>query len=289
MNEVASTLAMRQKAVLAVIAAAIIAGFSGIFIKYMDSLNATSIAWIRSIVPTVLVGAWLLFNKVPIFRGNYKIMLGASTLNAARMYLFFVAYIFTSIGNAVILFYIWPIFVTIFSYLFLKERISRRQTILLLIAFAGLIIAYADQRFSFEDRDFIGMLAAVGSASIYASTVVIFKSQAARYKSYEMVFFQNLIGALIFLPFFIIHLPSAQVFDIGLGILYASLIGIVGFGLFFYSLSRLKASTASTLMYGEVVSAIILSYLWMGDQLSLNMMIGGSLILISSYFTSREK
>jgi len=278
---------MNQKAFIAIVLAGITAGFGGLFIKSIN-LSASSIAWIRMSVPIVVFGLWIVKEKISIFRGNYKKMLGASFLNMMRMYLFMVAYIYTSIGNAAILFYSWPIFAMIFGVIAIKESVSKKQIALLMLAFSGLVISYSNKEISFEDQDFIGMLAAVGSAILYAMTVIIFKSESENYQRNEILFYQNLLGVFIFLPFFIFEFPEATWTDISIGILYGVVVGMISFSLFFYGLKYLKASTTSSLMYIEVVSAIVLSYLWMGEPLSGAMIVGGGLILLSSFLISRS-
>ena len=279
---------MDKNALIAVIAAAILAGLGGIFIKHLD-MQTTSISWLRMSFPTVVMGGWMIITRTPFFRGNYKKMLGASFLNTIRMYLFIVAFVYTSIGNAVILFYTYPIFTAIMGIIILKERISKYQVFLLILAFGGLVISYSDKTFSFGDNDFIGMLAAVFSSITYALTVILFKSESLYYSRNELVFYQNFLGIFVFRPFFIIDYPNITLAGIGLGFSYGLVIGIIAFSLFFYGLKYLKAATATALMYIEVVSAIVLSYLWMGERLSLTMIIGGGMIILSSFLISTKK
>ena len=279
---------MKQKAWLAVLLGASIGGFGGIFIKNF-SIPATSITWIRVTVPTLLLAMWLVYHKMPVFRGNYKKLLLGSALNALRLYLFITAFIFTSIGNAIIMFYTWPIFTTLLGVFILKEKVDFRQTGILILAFIGIIIAYSEQDLSFESEDFIGISAAVVSAFIYALTVIIFKSEMLNYHRNEILFYQNLLGVFIFLPFFLTNQPSPTLFDWTLGLGYAITVGLFAFSLFFFALKHLKASTASMLAYIEVVSAIILSYLWIGDNLKPSMIIGGSLIILSTVLLINKK
>lgn len=91
---------------------------------------------------------------------------------------------------------------------------------------------------------------------------------------------------MVFIPFLTV-LPNAELPQIGVGVLYGLLIGIVVFKLFFYGLKELTAATATTLMYLEVVSAIVLGYFVLDEQLSWNILVGGSLILISSFYVSK--
>ncbi len=279
---------MKEKAYLAILTGATIGGAGGLFIKAI-SIPATSIACIRMMVPCLLLGAWMSYTGTRIFRGNYKVMLAGSMINAVRLYLFLVAFIYTSIGNAIIVFYTWPIFGTLLGATLLKEHITRRQIALLGLAFTGIIIAYSNQEFSFENQDFIGMTAAISSAFLYALTVIIFKTETQNYTRNEIVFYQNIVGAFVFIPFFIFNEPAPTTMDMTLGISYGLMVGIVAYSFFFFGLKHLEASKASMLTYVEVVSAVLLSYLVLGDVLSWNMIIGGGCIILSTILLRLER
>jgi drug/metabolite transporter (DMT)-like permease len=275
-----------KKAVYAIVLCALIAGNNGILIKYMSGLSTGAIAFFRTMTPIVFLAPVLFSKTDPIFTGNYKKMLLASAINVVRIYLYLVAFIFTSIGNAVVLFYSWPIFVFIFETVYSNKPLKKTHVGLLLLAFAGLIITYSNKSFSFENEDIIGMVAAVLSSITYAVTVLMFKSESNNYSKEQTIIYQNLVGAFFFIPF-LFFIPDAPWKQIGVGVFYGLLIGIGVFKLFFYGLKHLEASTASSLMYLEVVSAIVLGYLVLDEKLTPNTIIGGALIILSSYFITR--
>lgn len=277
---------MQKKAIYAVLFCAILAGNNGLLIKSMASMSTGSIAWFRTAIPIFFLIPFLIKDKELHFRGNTKKMLLASFINAIRMYLYLLAFIYTSIGNAVVLFYTYPLFVTAIEYLFFNQKLKKAQTWFLILAFIGIVITYAGKPFSFDSSDFVGMLSAIGASIGYAVTVILFKSETPNYSRNQLIFYQNLIGALVFVPF-LIGLPNAELPQIGIGVFYGFLIGIVVFKLFFYGLKELTAATATTLMYLEVVSAIVLGYFVLDEKLSWNILAGGSLILISSFYISK--
>ncbi len=276
---------MNKQSFLAVLTAAIITGFSGVFIKTM-AINPASQAWLRMGVPTIVTAIWMLSTGTPFLRGNWKKMVLTSVLCTVRILLFFAAFTNTSIGNAIIVFYTFPIFSAIFGYFFLKENITSKQKILLFIAFLGIILAFSDKEFSFKNEDFIGITAALLSAIVHAITVVLFKSESTDYTRTELLFYQNFVGFLILAPFF--QFATATVTDYSLGISYGLLVGTVGYGLFFYGLKKLKASTTTALMYMEVVSAVIFGYFFFNEQLSLFTILGGALIIGSSFLLGKN-
>lgn len=276
----------KQLPYLAVLTAATLAGANGVFIKNI-ALPASSIAFIRMLIPILFFGTILALKGKPIFRQGYPVMLLASGINAARMYFFFTSFLYTSVANAVIMLYTWPIFTTLFSFFFLKEKVPARNFALLVLAFAGIVVVYMNQDISFENNDFIGMSSAVMHAALYASTVVIFKKHIGNYSSSEIIFFQNLLGMFVFMPFILINTPGPTFFQIGWASTYAALVGIGGFSLFFYGLKHIKASSASLLSYVEIVSALLFSIFVLHEEYSFNMLLGGSMIIASTALLKR--
>ena len=160
-------------------------------------------------------------------------MLLASSLNAVRVLLYYIAFTFTSISNAAIVLYTWPIFATISGMIFLKEKVEKRNLALFALAFLGIVFVYLNKEISFANKDFLGMTAMIGSTIIYSFVVTIFKKESLKYTKFQSVFYQNLVGAVIFLPFLFINKPLPTPAQAGLTSFYVILIGIIGFSLFF--------------------------------------------------------
>lgn len=279
---------MRMNPYFAVIIAATIGGSSGVFIKLLN-LSSTSITFFRVFVPVIILLFYFRWEKTKLFQGNYKIMLAASGLNAARMFLFFVAYLYTSIGNAVIILFTWPIFATIFGAILLKEKVTKRTSLLIGMAFLGIVVMYLNKEISFGNKDFIGMVAMLLSAILFSLTAVIFKKELINYSKTETVFYQNFIGAIVFLPFIFINKPLPTITQISVATIYGFLVGIVAFLLFFFALKKLKMSHYSLLTYWEVPAALIFSVIFFKEIITLNMIIGGALIVIAGLLLRKEK
>ena len=268
-----------------IVLATLIWGSNGIFIKYLD-LPVVTISFFRLSVPTIFLFVLLSLRGVKLFKGNNKLALVASFLHAIRMFLYLVAFTFTSIGNAILIHYTYPIFVAIFESKYLKEGMSKKAAWLLGLAFIGIMFMFINSEISFASKDFIGMMAMLFAAALYAVTIVIFKKVSEKYSSFEKVFYQNVVGAIIFLPFlFILPLPSFE--KVSIATLYGLIIGVVGFALFFSGLKKIKASTASFICYLEVVSAMVFAYIFFFEVPTWNMVVGGLLIITSTVLLSR--
>ncbi|WP_235296482.1 DMT family transporter [Portibacter marinus] len=272
---------MREKAFLVVIIGATIAGLGGIFINNI-SLSSTAIAWMRSTVPTAFLGIILVTQGKKLFKGNKWDLLKLSFFSTIRILLFITAYLYTAIGNAVVVFYTYPIFTLLLASSLLKEKVNRQQKFLILLAFAGLIVININKTFSFANQDFLGMLAALAASIIFAYVVILMKKMSDDYNRLEVLFHQNWIGVIMFLPFFILEIPQVKFPDLGFGLLYGMVVGVLVYYLFLYGLKRMKASIASSLMYFEIPSTIFFGWLFLDESLTINFIVGAIMIVVSS-------
>ncbi len=265
---------------LKVVLAILMMGSSGVFIKTLH-LSPLVLSFFRLAIPSSLLFVYFSFRGINLFRFPFKLMLVGSVLNAARIFLFITSFTYTNISNAIIILYTWPVFATVMSIIFLGEKVSLRNKLLLLLPMGGIIIMFINQPFSMQNDDFIGMTAMLGSAIIYATTIIIFKKESHKYSGFETVFFQNLAGGFIFLPFFLMGDWNFSAGQITLAFTFVLIIGIGAFGLFFAALKKIKASTVSFITYLEVLVATMYGVFIFDEKLSWNIMVGGSLIVVS--------
>ena len=266
---------------LKIVVAAIIWGSSGAFVKYLG-LPAPVISFFRLGVPTLFLGLYFLARRQPVFRNNIRLLLIASVINAVRLLFYFIGFLNAPIGNAIMILYTWPVFAVIFSHLFLKEPLPILNKWLLVAALAGIVLIYSDKPMGFGNEVFWGMSAMLLSALLYSTTVIIFKKESVKYDHLQIVFFQNLVGAVLFLPFLVMGFDALTLHKASVASFYAFAVGIVGFGLFFFSLRRIRASNASFLAYIEVPSAVLFGVFLFHETLSWNEILGGVMIIGAS-------
>jgi drug/metabolite transporter (DMT)-like permease len=261
-------------------------GSSGSFIKVLH-LPSTTLTFFRLAVPTVILFFYLLYKKITLFRGNIKWLMVASLLNAARLLLYFIGFNLATIGNASLASSTGTLFLFLLSFLLLKEKVTVKKMALLLFSIAGLVILYSSQPISFANKDFVGMSIVVLSTAIYQFTVIIFKRELDRYSKTEAIFYQNVVGAIVFLPFLFINKPFPALWQISVASTSAFLIGLVAFLLYFSAIKKVSP-TAASLAIIDVVLSVIFGVVLFGEHLTNNMIIGGLIILLTSFFISSE-
>lgn len=266
-----------------VVLAAIMWGTSGAFIKYLG-LSPGLMGFFRVALPVLVFGGLIIYRRERVFGHGIQVVLLASLVNAFRLFFYFIGFLNAPIGNAIIILYSWPIFAVVFSHFFLGEPLPLVNKLMLILAMSGISFVFADKSFHLGNEVVMGMLAMLFSAALNAASVVLFKHQSSKFSSTQIVFFQNFIGALLFLPFLFIGFDQLTVQKTMISSFYAILVGVVGYGLFFLSLKKINASTASFLTYIEVVSAVLFGVLLFNEVLSWNEILGGVIIILASVF-----
>ncbi|WDE96397.1 DMT family transporter [Lentisphaera profundi] len=271
--------------VLKVIITSVLWGTVGIFIREADNMSAVSLAFFRTLIPTVVLFIWLKSRKAPqkLFRSNWKWMILGSGLNSIRAILFFISFNLTTIGNAQVTLYSWPIWAAILGSFFLKEKVSSIQKFLLSIAFLGLLLMFSQSVFSLDDKHFLGICAMVLSAFILSFVFIVFKKYGTEYQSIEIVFFQNLLTPLLLLPLFIPEAPSLSLKQVLIASFLGLIIGVLAFSLFFSALKEMKTANAAQITYIEPLCGLLWAHLLYQESLSPVQIIGAILILGATF------
>lgn len=111
-----------------------------LLLKYLLDYPTFELVFFRSIGTLVLTTSILSVQKVPMW-GKHRYLLVARGLSGATsMVLFFASLNYISLGSAVSLRYVAPIFTAVIAVLFLKEKMSPLQWLFLLLSFSGVLL-----------------------------------------------------------------------------------------------------------------------------------------------------
>lgn len=109
-------------------------------VKYLVDVNAYQIVFFRSASSLIFTFGFLLKNKISILGTHHNLLILRGVVGVTSMTLFFISVKYLSVGTAVSLRYIAPIFAAIFAVLFLKEKIKSIQWIFFFMAFSGVLV-----------------------------------------------------------------------------------------------------------------------------------------------------
>ncbi|MEI6877358.1 MAG: DMT family transporter, partial [Spirochaetota bacterium] len=275
--------------ILAVIAGAGLGAASGLYIKRMQ-LSSLALTGFRMGVPFLFLLPLMIRRRRLLGEpSRRKTLWIASAINAGRMLFFILAYKLNSVGNVIVLFYLWPVFAMLFDGLRLRRRPRPGQVALVALSFAGVVVMNLHRGLSLANADLLGALVPILAAALFAVTAILFKDALDTVHETEAIYFQNALGALAFLPFLAAELGGATVLDIELGFVYGASVGLVGFGLLFFAMKRLPLFQYSALAYCEVPIAVAFGIFLLGEKLVLNQVVGALMVVVASFLAQRAR
>ena len=184
-----------------------------------------------------------------------------------------------------------PLFSPIAAWYFYKEKLTRTNLYGLFITFMGVSLVVLDSSFNFTasplgvSLEFLAVLGAIGYASIL-------KGISHRYNTFTIITYQNLIGAVFFLPFWlgfemkdftqVAFNPRAFWAIVKLAI-FASTFAFI---LFTYSVRNMVINKSNIFINIIPVFVAVFAYIILGDELNFHQMIGIA-IVISGLFLAQ--
>lgn len=184
-----------------------------------------------------------------------------------------------------------PLFSPIAAWYFYKEKLSRTNLFGLVITFFGVSLVVLDTSFNFTASplgvalEFFAVFGAIGYASVL-------KGISHRYNTFTIITYQNLIGAVFFLPFWLIFEMNdftqvafnAKAFwaIIKLAI-FASTFAFI---LFTYSVRNMGINKSNTFINVIPICVAVFAYMILGDRLNFHQMVGIA-IVISGLFLAQ--
>jgi drug/metabolite transporter (DMT)-like permease len=186
-------------------------------------------------------------------------------------------------SKATILAFTMPLWTLLLSYVFLHERVRKRQWTAIGLAAVGLgLVIFAHGPIGTG----LGDALAVGAGLCWALGTVISKAVSRRepLDALTVVSWQNVFGAIPLLAvILLVQEPAIRwTLDFSLAFVYNVVItGVIAWVLWFWILERLPAVTAGMGSLAIPVVGIAGAYLWLGERPSPLQWIGSATILIA--------
>lgn len=267
---------------LKVILSMLIWGSVGIFVRIADQ-SAPVIVFFRVATGALAIGLYLLLKQQPFqIKAHLKLALLSGVALSLNWLFFFKAIQTTTIGNAVLTYYLSPLFAIIWANFFLKEHLERRALFALTLAGLGIFFMLSSYEFSLTSNDFLGILFGLTGALFYSSLVVMVKAMG-EVDTNSLVLVQMGVASFIFLPFVLLEPPVLSMTSLTAMLTMGLLHSALALGIYFSGLKTVKIQHASVLSYIDPVSSLCFAYIFFAEIPTLFTAIGGGLILIASY------
>ena len=278
------------------LSAMLIFGTIAIFVRNIE-LTSKEIAALRGVIGSIFLLGVMLFSKektsFSAIKKNLPILVLSGLGVGANWIFLFEAYKYTTVSIATLSYYCAPIFVTIMAPIILKEKISLIKFLCVCTAMIGMLCIVGTNKGSIGEgyNHFLGIIYGLTAAVGYAS-VILMNKFIKGLKGVETTVTQLVFASILLLPY--VMITSGFDFSKMTGISWGYMIflGIVhtgfAYALYFSSLKELKGQTIAVLSYIDPITAVLISALFLGEQLTIFQIIGGILILGSTFISETQ-
>lgn len=275
-----------NKSKIMLILAMTIWGTIGIFRRYIP-MSSGMIAFTRGCIGTLFLVLVILITRKKIsfeaIKKNLILLIVSGALMAINWILLFEAYKYTSVATATVCYYMEPVFVMLASPLFLREKLSVKKVICIIVSLGGMVLVSGITGMGeFKFGEIKGVLLGLGAAILYASVVIINK-KIKDIGAYDKTIVQLGTSVVTVVPYMLLAENISAVKFEPVSIIMLVLVGVlhtgVAYTLYFGSMGNVNAQTIALFSYIDPVVAIILSALILREKIGILEICGSILVL----------
>ena len=265
-----------------------------------QTINPCSASFLRfAIASCFLVAITIkIEGKLPKLKKTQILSVALLGLTGVFAYniLFLTGLRYINAGRAALIIALNPIFISLLSALFFKERLDLIKIIGILMSVTGAIIVISNGRIT----DFVGYrfgkgeLLICGCVLSWVSYSLIGRAVMDDLSPIVSVCYSSIIGAaLLFIPAFyndiFSHIGSYSAMD-WTSLFYLGFFGtVLGFFWYYEGINQIGPTKASVFINFVPISAIILSFFILNEQITISLFIGAVLVVSGVYFTNASK
>ena len=267
---------------LLVFMGAVCLSFGGLIVKSFEGANLWQILFWRQTFFAIIVALYLVITyKKNFFKSFYNSGL-SGLIGGLFLGIGFAAYVFsmytTTVANTNFIITTETIFLAVFGYFFLKEKIDLITFIAIILGMSGVLLIVGSSLSIQTNEQFIGNIVAFIMPISFAILVIIIR----KYPNVDMVPAQFIAGVFsAIFAYFIASNLSISPHDLFL----ASLSGFfqIGFGFILITIGSQTTPSAvvGVLMLTEAVFGPLWAWLFVNEMPPISVLIGGSIIIFS--------
>ena len=255
--------------------------FGGLIVKSFEGSTLWQILFWRQVFFVIIVTIYLIFNyrkKVfnKIYLSGIPGLIGGIILGVG-----FCSYVFamynTTVANTNFIIQTQTIFLAIFGYLFLKEKISMTTLISIILAISGLILMLGN---TLSSGQMSGNIVAFVMPITFAILILIVR----KYPAVDMIPLQLVAGIVAMIIGFLASTKiSISTHDIFLAFLSGTF--QIGLGFIFITIGAKKTLSAMVgiIMLTEAILGPLWAWLFVNENPSFYVLIGGGIIIFAVF------
>lgn len=279
----------RLKGVLCGVGAAVSYGMNplGALPLYSDGINTNSVLFYRYGLAVLLLGLFMAVERksFSITLKEFAVLVPLGILFVLSSLTLFASFHFMDAGVASTLLFVYPVMVAVIMALFFKERVTVVTVMSILLSLSGIALLYHGGTGGALNTT--GVLLVMLSSLTYALYIVIVNKSSLRMSSVKLTFYVLLVGVLLItsLSFFGGDEVKIQLLTTQHMWLHASILAvfptIVSLLLMVVAVHEIGSTPTAVLGALEPLTAVILGVTLFGEEFTLRLSAGITLILLS--------
>jgi drug/metabolite transporter (DMT)-like permease len=275
--------AVSTSAILLILAASLVFAVSDVAAKLVvGRLPPVEIHCLRSLVVVIVTLPVVLYRKGPrVFRSRHpvlQLMRGVAIMGASLLFLSGLFHL--PVADASAINFIWPVLVTVFSIVLLKEKVGIRRALATLAGFAGMLVIIRPGSGAFQ----WAAVFPLGAAVVWAFGSVLTRKISADEDAETTIIWSALIALIIgtlLLPFVYVR-PTAHELMI---CAFVGLGSAIGHAMVVYAFTRAEASALAPYSYTQLVWAVGAGFAAFGTLPDVWTITGAAIITASGVYT----
>ncbi len=272
---------------LLVFIGAICLSFGGLIVKSFEGANLWQILFWRQFFFSIIVLLYLFATYKKNFFKSFYVSGLPGFIGGMFLGIGFAAYVFsmytTTVANTNFIITTETIFLAVFGYFFLKEKINLITFIAIVLGMSGVLLILGSSLSIQSNEQFIGNMVAFIMPISFAILVVIVR----KYPTVDMVpaqFTAGVFAAII--GFFVTDKLSISLHDLFLALMAGFF--QIGFGFILITIGSQTTPSAvvGVLMLSEAVFGPFWAWLFINEIPPTSVLVGGSIIIFSILFQS---
>jgi drug/metabolite transporter (DMT)-like permease len=242
----------------------------------LPGVSPVAQAAIRSMVATVLLLGWARWRAIPLVDRDGTLAAGvaAGVLFAVEFFFIYVGLNHTSASRMVVFIYLAPILTALgLAWLVPGEQLSGVQWAGVLLAFAGLVIAFADGFTAHARSTVLGDACGVIAAALWAATTVLIRAtRLAPARAEKTLLYQLAVSALL-LPVASLAIGEPGVMRVDATVIVSLVfqgvvVAFASYLAWFWLLTRYLAARLSVFSFLAPMFGVAFGVLLLGESLS---------------------
>ena len=220
----------------------------------------------------------------------FKLALTGLLLNQT---LFVLGLSYSTVAHSALIVTFGPLFTLIFAWLRGQENLTPRKILGMLFSILGIVLLNFNKNFTLQTQNLLGDSFTLAGSMAFAYFTVLSKKVASLYGSVPSTCFTYFAGACLLLPIGLPFMLRMKWLNLTWGsylafFYVAALSSVLAQLIFYYALRRMPASRLASLTYLQPVVTTISSVVVLSEKLSINFIIGGSVVLTGIVLTQRS-